>query len=31
MFWLMVAREQVRTQEIQVPKEADAAECAEIE
>ena len=31
MFWLTVAREQVGAQEIQVPKEADAAECAQIE
>ena len=31
MFWLTVAREQVRAQEIQVLKEADAAECAQIE
>ena len=31
MFWLTVALEQVRAQEIQIPKEADAAECAHVE
>ena len=29
MFWLTVAIEQVHAQEIQVPKEADAADCVE--
>ena len=31
MFWLTVAREQVRAQAIQVLKKADAAECAQME